>query len=315
MAIPDFTGKQVLVTGGAGFIGSHLVDALVSRGAKVSVLDNLSNGHEENLAAVRADIRFICGDIRNPEDCASAVDGSVFVFHLAAVGSVPRSMKDPVTTIDVNVRGTAIVFNACREAKVKRVTYASSSSVYGDSTLLPKKEGQEGRPLSPYGLSKVENERLAELFSRLYGMEIVGLRYFNVYGPRQDPNGPYAAVVPRFIAALRRGEAPIIYGDGEQSRDFTAVDDVVRANLLATGAPSSAAGRAFNVAAGGRTTVKKVALALARILETETAPVHVDARPGDILHSQADPALAREVLGWDARVDLEAGLRKTIAET
>lgn len=311
MPIPDFRDVGVLVTGGAGFIGSHLVDALVERGAKVVVLDNLSTGFEANLEGVRSRIRFLKGDIRDAEACREAVAGAGYVFHLAARGSVPRSMADPVPTIDINVRGTATVFAACRDAEVPTVIYASSSSVYGDGTTLPKREGDEGRPLSPYALSKVAGEQLAEVFSRCYGMRTIGLRYFNVFGPRQDANGPYAAVVPRFFSAIRRGEAPVIHGDGEQSRDFTYVSDVVHANLLAAGAPEGAWGRAYNVAPGGGTTVTALAKAILVACGGGPAPVHVPPRPGDILHSCADSSAAASAFGFRAEVSLEEGIRRT----
>lgn len=311
MAIPDFRDIPVAVTGGAGFIGSHLVDALVERGAVVTVLDDLSTGFERNLAGVRSRVRFLKGDIRDPEACRAAVEGAGYVFHLAARGSVPRSMADPVPTIDINVRGTATVFAACRDARVPAVVYASSSSVYGDCTTLPKREGDEGRPLSPYALSKAAGEQLAEVFSRCFGMRILGLRYFNVFGPRQDPNGPYAAVVPRFFAAIRRGEAPVIFGDGEQSRDFTYVSDVVSANLLAAGAPDGAWGRAYNVAPGGGVTVTALAKAVLLACGGGPDPVHASRRPGDILHSCADSSAAASAFGFRAEVSLEEGIRRT----
>lgn len=311
MPVPLFQGLPVAVTGGAGFIGSHLVDALVERGAKVTVLDDLSTGFEANLEGARSRVRFLKGDIRDFEACRAAVEGSGYVFHLAARGSVPRSMADPVPTIDINVRGTATVFAACRDAKIPAVIYASSSSVYGDSTTLPKREGAEGRPLSPYALSKVAGEQLAEVFSRCYGMRILGLRYFNVFGPRQDPNGPYAAVVPRFFSAIRRGEAPVIYGDGEQSRDFTYVSDVVHANLLAAGAPDGAWGRAYNVAPGGGATITALARAILAACGGGPAPVHSTPRPGDILHSRADSSAAASAFGFRAEVSLEEGIRRT----
>lgn len=311
MPLPDLQGVPVAVTGGAGFIGSHLVDALVERGARVTVLDDLSTGFEKNLAQVRDRIRLLVADIRDPEACREAVTGAGFVFHLAARGSVPRSMADPVPTIDINVRGTATVFAACRDAKVPAVVYASSSSVYGDSTGLPKREGEEGKPLSPYALSKAVDEQLADVFCRCYGMRILGLRYFNVFGPRQDPNGPYAAVVPRFFSAIQRGEAPVIYGDGEQSRDFTYVSDVVHANLLAAGAPGNAFGRAYNVAPGGGVTVTALARAVLAACGGGPDPIYAPPRAGDILHSCADSSAAASAFGFQAEVSLEEGIRRT----
>lgn len=315
MNIPNFSDVPVLVTGGGGFIGSHLTGALVERGARVRVLDNFATGHRRNLDGVAGAIDLIEADIRDQTACRRACAGVQVVFHEAALGSVPRSMQDPATTIDVNVRGTANVFAACRDEKVVRVVYASSSSVYGDSTTLPKREGEEGRPLSPYALSKAMNEQLAEVFGRAFpnGPSFIGLRYFNVFGPRQDPEGPYAAVVPRFIAAVRAGRPPVIFGDGEQSRDFTFVSDVVRANLLAAVAPETAANRAYNVAPGGGTTVNQLAIAIISACNGGTLPVHQKARAGDVLHSRADASAARERLGFSAEVTLEQGLRDTIA--
>jgi UDP-N-acetylglucosamine 4-epimerase len=305
----SFRDVPVTVTGGAGFIGSHLVDALVGAGAKVTVIDSLLTGRETNLSVVAGRIRFEKADIRDMDACRRAFTGAQMVFHLAALGSVPRSMKDPVNTLDHNVRGTANVFTAARDASVERVVYSSSSSVYGDSTVLPKREGEEGRALSPYALSKVMNEQLAELYGRVYGMSFIGLRYFNVYGPRQDPNGPYAAVVPRFFAAVRRGVAPVIYGDGEQSRDFTYVGDVVRANLLAASAPPAACGRAYNVAPGSGTTVNALARAILDACDSGLDPIHEPRRPGDILHSRADSSAAAAAFGFRAEVSLEEGIR------
>lgn len=333
-----------MVTGGAGFIGSHLVDGLVERGARVVVLDNLATGRVGNLrhllgeaatasagsgapmprVVVGERVTLLVGDIRDAATCRAAcglevVDGVQLpmpgvVFHQAALGSVPRSMKDPATSLAVNVSGTANVFAAARDAGVGRVVYASSSSVYGDSTHLPKREGEEGRPLSPYAVSKVMDEELADIFGRCFGMQIVGLRYFNVFGLRQDPNGPYAAVIPRFFAAATRGQAPVIYGDGEQSRDFTFVGNVVEANLLAAGAPATACGRAYNVAAGARTSVNELATRVAEACGGAPAPVHEPPRPGDVRDSLADLTLVRDALGYAPRVDLAEGLRRTAVE-
>ncbi len=301
-------GKLTLVTGGAGFIGSHLVDALLEKGARVRVLDDLSSGRRENLGGVLSRIEFVEGDIRDLETCRRACEGAAFVFHQAARGSVPRSMSDPATTISVNVAGTANVFAAAREAKVARVVYASSSSVYGDSQNLPKREGEEGRPLSPYALSKVMNEQLADVFVRCFGMQFVGLRYFNVYGPRQDPDGPYAAVIPRFFKSCLAGEAPVIYGDGEQSRDFTYVSDAVAANLAAAEAPGLAGGPVYNVAGGRRTTVNELATLVREVSGSGLAAEHVAPRPGDIPHSLADLGRVMASLGWMPRVALPEGL-------
>ncbi len=302
--------QKVLVTGGAGFIGSHLVDGLLERGADVRVLDNLSNGRRENLSHVKDRITFLEGDIRDFEICRKACDGVSYVFHQAALGSVPRSMEDPATFFAVNVSGTANVFAAARDANARRVVYASSSSVYGDNEDLPKREGNEGRPLSPYALSKRMNEELAETFGRCFGMELVGLRYFNVYGPRQDPAGPYAAVIPRFFAACQAGRPPRIYGDGEQSRDFTFVKDVVEANLLAATARFDAQG-AFNIGAGSRTTVNDLARAICHVMGTGLELDHADPRPGDVLHSVADTTRARQSFGFKATTSLDDGIIHT----
>jgi nucleoside-diphosphate-sugar epimerase len=234
-----------------------------------------------------------------------------FVFHLAALGSVPRSLADPGTTVAVNVAGTARLFTAARGAGVERVVYASSSSVYGDSTALPKREGEEGRPLSPYALSKRMTEELAQVFARCFGLELLGLRYFNVFGPRQDPAGPYAAVVPRFFAAYARGESPTVYGDGEQSRDFTFVGDAVTATLLAAGAPPAACGRAYNVGAGATSTVNVLATLVRDLAGGGPAPRLLPPRPGDVRASLADLGAARQALGYRPAWDLARGLAAT----
>jgi nucleoside-diphosphate-sugar epimerase len=298
---------HVLVTGGAGFIGSHLVDALVQRGGPVRVLDNLSSGSLDNLRGLIDRIDFVRGDLRDAETCRRACQGIRRVFHQGALGSVPRSMEDPATTLAVNAGGTANLFTAARDAGVRRIVWASSSSVYGDSDRLPKREGEEGRPLSPYALSKVMGEEMMDVFGRCFGMEIVGLRYFNVYGPRQTPEGPYAAVVPRFFQASLAGEPPTIHGDGEQSRDFTYVADAVEANLRAAEAPVEACGRAYNVAPGSRTTINKLAAEIRRLVGGPE-PVHGPPRPGDVRHSMADASRAREMLGFEARTGLAEGL-------
>jgi len=273
----------------------------------VRVLDNLATGKLENLAQAQGRIEFIQGDIRDLEACQRAAKDVDFVFHEAALGSVPRSLASPGDSIAVNVSGTCNVFTAARDQKVKRVVYASSSSVYGSSEKLPKREGEEGLALSPYALSKKMDEQLAELFSRCFPLEVVGLRYFNVYGPRQDPRGAYAAVIPRFFAACRAGERPIIYGDGEQSRDFTYVGDVVAANLAAL-LGSSGAGQAFNVGAGNRTTVNDLAREIARATGFAGTPDHQAPRAGDVLHSIADTSRIFEAFGWRATVGLGAGI-------
>ncbi|MEO8429905.1 MAG: SDR family oxidoreductase [Acidobacteriota bacterium] len=308
----DWKNTAVLVTGAAGFIGSHLVDALLERGARVRVLDNYATGSRENLAHCLDRIEMIEGDIRDLAVCESACAGVDVIFHEAALGSVPRSLAEPATTMDVNVRGTSNVFSAARSARVRRIVYASSSSVYGDSDRLPKREGEEGRPLSPYALSKKMNEELADIFTRCFDMEFVGLRYFNVYGPRQSPDGAYAAVIPRFFAACLSGRSPLIYGDGQQTRDFTFVADAVHANLLAAGAPRSACGTAYNVAGGTRTSV----LELARLVSEATGatvPLQLEPpRAGDVMHSLAELSRSRSSLGFEAGWTLARGLGESM---
>jgi nucleoside-diphosphate-sugar epimerase len=310
MAIPSFAGVPVLVTGGAGFIGSHLTDALVERGARLRVFDNFATGLSDNLRHLAGRIELHEGDLRDADACRRACAGVSYVFHQAALGSVPRSLEDPATSLDVNVGGTANILAAAREAGVRRVVYASSSSVYGDSPLLPKREGEEGAVLSPYAMSKKMDEQLAEIFGRCYRLELVGLRYFNVFGPRQRPDGPYAAVIPRFFDASFRGESPIIHGDGLQSRDFTFVGDAVEANLLAAGAGAEACGKAFNVAGGRRASVLELA-ELIRTIAGGPPPRFAPPRPGDVLHSLADLSASESLLGYRPAVGLEEGLRRT----
>ncbi|HEX2255037.1 MAG TPA: SDR family NAD(P)-dependent oxidoreductase [Thermoanaerobaculia bacterium] len=311
MAIPDFHGVPVLVTGGAGFIGSHLVDALVRRGARVRVLDDLSTGARRNLAHPEGTVELLEGDVRDADTCRRACRGVRYVFHQAALGSVPRSMARPLDTLAVNAGGTGNVFVAAREEGAERVVWASSSSVYGDSERLPKREGEEGEPLSPYAASKAMGEVLAAACRHAYGQAIVGLRYFNVYGPRQDPQGPYAAVIPRFFAAALAGEPAVIHGDGEQSRDFTFVDDAVAANLLAAGAPERAWGRAYNVAAGARTTVIELARAVGEAVGGARPPRHEPPRPGDVRHSLAALERVGSDLGYQPATALADGLERT----
>ena len=300
-----------LVTGGAGFIGSHIVEALVARGENVVVFDNLSTGKIENLAGFRDRITFIEGDLRDLDTVRSACGGVDYVLHQGALASVPRSIANPIASNEVNVNGTLNVLAAARDAGVRRVVYAGSSSVYGDTPTLPKQEDMPANPLSPYAISKYAGEMYCQVFTRLYEIEAVVLRYFNVFGPRQDPTSQYAAVIPLFITALQRGEAPRVFGDGEQSRDFTYVANVVEANLLACEA-SEAAGQVINVACGDRITINDLIKVMQQLLEVETDPIYDPPRPGDVKHSMADITRARELLGYEIVVPVEEGLRRTV---
>ena len=313
MPIPSLEKIQVLVTGGAGFIGSHLVDELLERGAIVRVLDNLETGRLENLGHCVDQIEFVEGDIRQVEVCQRVCEEVVYVFHQAALGSVPRSMEDPATTISVNVAGTANIFAAGRDADVKRIIYASSSSVYGDSLKTPMKEGEEGSLLSPYAVSKKMNEQLAEIYSQVYSLQLIGLRYFNVYGPRQNPNGPYAAVVPSFFEASAEGKNPKIYGDGKQVRDFTFIEDVVMANLLSAGAADIACGKSYNVGAGATTSVNDLAARIGEITGRNWSPQHLPARAGDARASFANVEAIKKNVGFEPSYDLTMGLSKMVS--
>ena len=313
-------GTTSLVTGGAGFIGSHLVERLLKAGGSVRVLDNFSTGRTENLAAAPEWARegggrfdLVEGDIRDAAVCRRAAEGAEVVYHQAALGSVPRSVEDPVTTDEVNVGGTLRILLAAREAGARRVVVASSSSVYGDSPTLPKDEEMPANPLSPYALSKYAAETYTRLFFRLYGLQTVALRYFNVFGPRQDPNSQYAAVIPRFLAALLTGARPVVYGTGEQTRDFTYVDNVVAANFAAAEAPLEACGLAYNIACGERISLLALLDALERLTGRRAEPEFQPARQGDILHSLAATERANRLLGWSGRIGFEEGLRRTVA--
>lgn len=300
-----------LVTGGAGFIGSHLVEELVKQGQGVRVIDNLSTGKKENIKPFLEKIEFTEGDIRDLELVRAAMDGVDYVLHQAAVPSVPRSVKDPLISNSVNVEGTLNILVAARDADVKRVVYASSSSVYGDTPVLPKHEDMKQEPRSPYAVSKLGGELYCQAFYHVYGLETVALRYFNVFGPRQDPKSQYAAVVPKFITALLHVETPTIFGDGEQSRDFTYIENVVAANLLATKA-SGVAGEVFNIACGERITINELACMLADIIGVNIEPEHTPPRPGDVLHSLADISKAKELLGYEVKVSTPEGLEQTV---
>jgi len=301
-----------LVTGGAGFIGSHIAEALVERGDTVRVLDNLTTGKKENMAAFAGRVEFIKGDIRDVETCSKAVHGVDHVLHGAAIASVPGSIADPLLTNAVNVTGTLNLLLAARDAGVRSFVLASSSAVYGDDPTLPKEEGIMGRLLSPYAVSKLVDEKYAQTFHALYGINAVALRYFNVFGPRQDPHSQYAAVIPLFITRILEGERPVIYGDGEQSRDFIFVEDVVQANLMAAES-AAAGGECINIASGEGMTVNGLLAAVNEVLGTKAEPVCAPARPGDIKHSIADMRKARRLMNYQPAVSFMAGLKKTIA--
>ncbi len=303
-----------LVTGGAGFIGSNLCEALLKLGARVRCLDNFSTGKRENLKDFAADPGFtlIEGDIRDPETCMKAAEGADYILHQAAWGSVPRSIEMPVLYEEINIHGTLNMFEAARAAGVKKIVYASSSSVYGDSETLPKKEGQEGKVLSPYALTKKTDEEYAGLYHSLYGLPAVGLRYFNVFGRRQDPEGAYAAVIPKWIRLLLSGETPQIHGDGLQSRDFTYIENVIEANIRAALSDEAAEGEAFNIAAGGRTTLLEVYEVLCKNLGIRKEPVFGPPRKGDIRHSNADIGKAGTMLGYRPDYDFARGIELAI---
>ncbi len=303
---------KVLVTGGAGFIGSNLAARLLREGAQVRVLDDFSTGRRENLEGLGGDLDVIEGDLRDFETVRRAAEGCAAIFHLGALPSVARSVEDPVTSNAVNVGGTLHVLLAAREARARRVVYASSSSVYGDTEDLPKCEDMRPAPLSPYAVQKLAGEHYGRVAGPLYGVEVVSLRFFNVFGPRQDPKSEYAAAIPRFIAAALRGEPPVIFGDGLQSRDFTYVDNAVDACLLAARAPAArAAGEVFNVACGERFTLLDLVAALGRLAGRALAPRHAPPRPGDVRHSQASIEKARAALGYEPRVGFAEGLART----
>ncbi|MBL7199912.1 MAG: SDR family oxidoreductase [Anaerolineae bacterium] len=301
-----------LVTGGAGFIGSNIVAVLVGGGEHVRVLDNYSTGQQENLAPVLERIELVEGDLRDLETCRRAVEGVEYVLHQGAVPSVQRSVDDPLASNEANVDGTLNLLVAARDAGVRRVVYASSSSVYGDSPALPKREDMPTAPKSPYATSKLAAEHYCRAFTEVYGLETVSLRYFNVFGPRQDPASEYSAVIPLFIGAMLAGRRPTVYGDGLQSRDFTYVDNNVQANLLAATAPG-VAGQTFNIACGERYSLLDLIAALNRILGTGIEPLFGPPRPGDVKHSLADITRAQEELGYAVTVSFEEGLERTVA--
>ena len=315
---------NILVTGGAGFIGSNLCEALLERGDAVTCLDNFATGHIENLLPLidryPATFRLVVGDIRKLDDCRKAVEGNECVLHEAALGSVPRSIKDPVTTNDVNISGFLNMLVAARNAGVKRLVYAASSSTYGDSKSLPKVEDVIGKPLSPYAVTKYVNELYADVFARTYGMECIGLRYFNVFGRRQDPNGAYAAVIPLFVKKLMNHESPNINGDGEYSRDFTYIKNVVQMNLLALETTNpEAVNQIYNTAYGERTTLNQLVGYLKEFLGEfdssilEIEPTHGPNRAGDIPHSLACVDKAKTLLGYHPKYSMREGLKEAVS--
>ena len=304
-----------LVTGGAGFIGSNLCEAVLHFGCKVCCLDDFSTGKEENIAPFRAHPGFelIEGDIKDLETCMRACRGVTYVLNQAAWGSVPRSIEMPLFYCANNITGTLNMLEAARQNGVKKFVYASSSSVYGDEPRLPKREGEEGNLLSPYALTKRCDEEWAKQYTMHYGLPTIGLRYFNVFGRRQDPDGAYAAVIPKFIKQLLAGERPVIHGDGRQSRDFTYIENVVEANLKACLAPKEADGQVFNIAYGGREYLSDLYQKLTRALGVDVEPVYGPARKGDIKHSNADISKAGKLLGYDPDWDFQRGIEASIA--
>jgi UDP-glucose 4-epimerase len=303
---------RVLVTGGGGFIGSHLVERMLELGHDVVALDNFSTGRRENLAPFLDDIALVEGDMRSYERVHTAVQGCEVVYHQAALPSVPRSVQDPLTSTEANVTGTLNVLLNARDAGVRRVVFASSSSIYGANAELPKHEEMPVLPLSPYAVSKLAGEGFCRSFAGVYGLDCVALRYFNVFGPRQDPTSQYSAVIPNFITAALVGRAPVVHGDGEQSRDFTYVANVVEANVLALESPGLA-GRVYNVACGERISLNHLLAEIGTLLGVAITPEYLEGRPGDVPHSQADIGAAERDLGYRPTVHLREGLRRTIA--
>jgi nucleoside-diphosphate-sugar epimerase len=302
---------RYLVTGGAGFIGSHIAEELVAKGFFVRIVDNFLTGKEENIAPFLDAIELVRGDIRDLELCREAVKDMDYVLHQAALPSVPRSVEDPSLTNAINIEGTLNILVASKDASVRKVVFASSSSVYGDDEHLPKKESLMGNPLSPYAVTKLAGEKYCQIFSEIYGLPTVCLRYFNVFGPRQDPFSQYAAVIPNFITRLLSDKAPIIHGDGDQSRDFTYIANVVEANFQAALA-SDVSGQVFNLGNGVRTTVNDLAKTLTELMNKDIEPVHEEERPGDVKHSFADITKAEAALDYTPRVSLKDGLLRTI---
>ena len=309
---------RILVTGGAGFIGSNLVNALLkdARVSYVRVLDNLATGSARNIEEFSEDARFEFqqGDIRNYSSCLEACEGMDLISHQAALGSVPRSINDPLTTNEVNITGTLNIFNAARESGIRRVVYAASSSTYGDHPGLPKLEAEIGRPLSPYAVTKYVNELYADVYARLFDMEFIGLRYFNIFGPKQNPAGPYAAVIPLFAESLLENKAPVINGDGSHSRDFTYVDNAVNANILSLfTTEGSAVNQVYNIACGKQTSLNELFDLLRQIAGSDLKPIYGPERKGDVKYSLADISKAMKRLGYEPSLSVEAGLKNTFA--
>lgn len=306
--------KKILVTGGAGFIGSNLIQSLLELNYRVVCLDNFSTGSESNIAPYlnHSDFTLVEGDILDYDLLARIVKDVDVVSHQAALGSVPRSMKDPATTNRVNIEGTLNVFKACVDNSISRVIYAASSSTYGDSMELPKIEERIGKPLSPYAVTKLVNELYADVFHRVYGLNTIGLRYFNVFGPRQTTEGPYAAVIPIFIKAMLKGESPIINGDGSHSRDFTYVDNAVLANIKAIDTDQHHANTVYNIACGSATNLTELVDYLNEVLGTKIEPTYKNERPGDVKHSLADISKAKSQLGYSVKHSIKEGLERTV---
>jgi len=305
------TATSYLVTGGAGFIGSHIAEALLERGEHVRVLDNMLTGRNINLAALGGRVEYIQGDLRDRAALEAAMKGVEVVFHQGAIASVPSSIADPVGSLEINVNGTQNVLLAARDTGVRRVVYASSSAVYGDEPTLPKRENLPTNTLSPYAVQKLTGELLCDVFTRIYGLETVALRYFNVFGPRQNPASEYAAVVPRFLTMLLEGKRPVVYGDGEQTRDFVYIANVVQANLRAA-ASSAAVGRAMNIGCGERISLNEVLRLAGELLGITVEAEYRDARPGDVRDSVADISLAQELLGYQPDITFRTGLTRTL---
>jgi nucleoside-diphosphate-sugar epimerase len=301
------SGEKALVTGGGGFIGSHLVERLLHDGNQLRVLDNFATGHRANLAGVDGEYELVEGDIQSYERVHNAVRGCDLVFHVAALPSVPRSIQDPLTSTASNVTGTLNVLLAARDEGVRRVVFASSSSVYGPQREFPQREEAAARPISPYGVSKLAAEGYCRAFTQVYGLETVAVRYFNVFGPRQDPLSQYAAVIPRFFTAVLNGDRPVIFGDGEQSRDFTYIDNTVDGTVLAASA-EGVAGETFNVACGQATTLNELLGHIKEITGEQVEPIQAEPQPGDLPRSLADISRARQALGYEPRIDVRSGL-------